>query len=193
MNPPPIATRELAREERFNTVWTPGLNDVFADVAPYRENPVPGARFRALELVGGMGSDTFNVGGGNDGNAITVVSNSLSGHSGLIVNTVASTDPAYNAIFAQDVSAQVHDNDAPGAVVDLVDGSLLVFEESATNFFGVSDPRAGKDTVKPSTRDLYLHGGFKPGHIYEFIYPAQNPLVLGLGFTVARDLISFLR
>ena len=35
--------------------------------------------------------------------------------------------------------------------------------------------------------------GFKPGHIYEFIYPAKNPLVLGLGFAVTRDLISFLR
>jgi len=35
MNPPPVATRELAREERFNVVWTQELNDVFADVAPY--------------------------------------------------------------------------------------------------------------------------------------------------------------
>ncbi len=35
MNPPPLATREVAREERFNTVWTQELNQVFADVAPY--------------------------------------------------------------------------------------------------------------------------------------------------------------
>lgn len=35
MNPPPVATREIAREEAFNTVWTQELNDVFADVAPY--------------------------------------------------------------------------------------------------------------------------------------------------------------
>jgi len=35
MNPPPVATREIAREVRFNTVWTRELNDVFADVAPY--------------------------------------------------------------------------------------------------------------------------------------------------------------
>jgi len=35
MNPPPVATREIAREERFNSVWTQELNDVFADVAPY--------------------------------------------------------------------------------------------------------------------------------------------------------------
>ena len=35
MNPPPIAAREIAREEKFNGVWTRQLNDVFADVAPY--------------------------------------------------------------------------------------------------------------------------------------------------------------
>jgi len=55
------------------------------------------------------------------------------------------------------------------------------------------DARSGKDNVTPSAKDLYLRAGFKPGHIYEFIYSAKNPLVLGLGFTVARDLISFLR
>ena len=35
MNSLPVATREIAREERFNVVWTQELNDVFADVAPY--------------------------------------------------------------------------------------------------------------------------------------------------------------
>ena len=57
----------------------------------------------------------------------------------------------------------------------------------------VKHSRTGKETIKPSSKDLYLPSGFKPGHIYEFIYPAKNPLVLGLGFTVVRDLISFLR
>jgi demethylmenaquinone methyltransferase/2-methoxy-6-polyprenyl-1,4-benzoquinol methylase len=35
MSPPPVAVRELAREERFSMVWTQELNTVFADVAPY--------------------------------------------------------------------------------------------------------------------------------------------------------------
>ena len=59
--------------------------------------------------------------------------------------------------------------------------------------FSTKDPRTGKNTAKPSSKDLYLHNGFTPGHIYEFIYQAKNPLVLGLGFAVARDLVSFLR
>ena len=52
---------------------------------------------------------------------------------------------------------------------------------------------AGRETIRRSAQDLYLRAGFKPGHIYEFIYPAKNPLVLGLGFAVVRDLVSFLR
>ncbi len=55
------------------------------------------------------------------------------------------------------------------------------------------DKRSGKEFVKPSATDLYLQSGFKPGHIYELIYTAKNPLVLGLGFAVVRDLVSFLR
>jgi hypothetical protein len=55
------------------------------------------------------------------------------------------------------------------------------------------DKRTGRETLRRSARDLYLRSGFKPGHIYEFIYPAKNPLVLGLGFAVVRDLVSFLR
>ena len=57
----------------------------------------------------------------------------------------------------------------------------------------VKDSRTGRETIKPSSKDLYLRSGFKPGHIYEFIYSAKNPLVLGLGFAVVRDLVSFLR
>jgi hypothetical protein len=55
------------------------------------------------------------------------------------------------------------------------------------------DSPTGKETIKPSNKELYLPSGFKPGHIYEVIYPAKNPLVLGLGFAVVRDWVSFLR
>jgi hypothetical protein len=55
------------------------------------------------------------------------------------------------------------------------------------------DPTTGKQRLHRSRKDLYLRTGFKPGHIYEFIYPAKNPLVLGLGFAIVRDFVSFLR
>jgi hypothetical protein len=55
------------------------------------------------------------------------------------------------------------------------------------------NPETGKLDIEPSAKDVCIPAGFKPGHIYEFIYAAKNPLVLGLGFAGVRDLISFLR
>ena len=55
------------------------------------------------------------------------------------------------------------------------------------------DKRSGKERIRRSSKDLYLSSGFKPGHIYELVYPAKNPLVLGLGFAIVRDFVSFLR
>jgi hypothetical protein len=48
-------------------------------------------------------------------------------------------------------------------------------------------------TVVPSATHCYLASGFKPGWIYELIYTAKDPLVMGLGFVGVRDLVSFLR
>jgi Alpha/beta hydrolase domain len=51
----------------------------------------------------------------------------------------------------------------------------------------------GSGKAVPSTCHCYLPAGFRPGWIYELIYTAKNPLVLGLGFTGVRDLLAFLR
>lgn len=45
----------------------------------------------------------------------------------------------------------------------------------------------------PSTTDCYLPEGFRTGWIYELIYTAKRPLVLGLGFAGVRDLVRCLR
>ena len=45
----------------------------------------------------------------------------------------------------------------------------------------------------PSAIHCYLHTGFKPGWIYELVYEAKDPHVMGLGFTGMRDLLSFFR
>ena len=47
--------------------------------------------------------------------------------------------------------------------------------------------------IMPSATRCYLPEGFRPGWIYELIYTAKDPLVLGLGFAGVRDLIDFLR
>jgi hypothetical protein len=45
----------------------------------------------------------------------------------------------------------------------------------------------------PSDGHIYLPEGFRPGWIYELVYQSRDPLVLGLGFTGVRDLVSFFR
>ena len=45
----------------------------------------------------------------------------------------------------------------------------------------------------PSRTDVCLPAGFSPNYIYELVYEARDPIVMGLGFAATRDLISFLR
>ena len=45
----------------------------------------------------------------------------------------------------------------------------------------------------PDERHLCYPAGFQPGRLYELIYRAKDPLVLGLGFAATRDLGAFLR
>src|SRR5262245_18313131 len=108
------------------------------------------------------------------------------------------------AVKSQPLSADERIKSYPAASRDKFRASLTVRQKSYGPRAPVpfsqwefasceKNPRTGKETIKPSATDLYLSTGFKPGHIYEFIYLAKNPLVLGLGFAVVRDLISFLR
>ena len=44
-----------------------------------------------------------------------------------------------------------------------------------------------------SATDCHVIEGFRPGWIYELVYTAKDPLVLGLGFAGVRDFLAFLR
>ena len=69
-----------------------------------------------VEIVGGLGSDTFNV-GGNDGEEITVVSNGLIGNSGLIEQSYNQINALYKDSFLEDLSVTVVDNDEAALVI----------------------------------------------------------------------------
>ena len=51
----------------------------------------------------------------------------------------------------------------------------------------------GRSSLEPSDTDLCLFDGFRADRLYGLIYPAKNPIVMGLGYAVTRDLASFLR
>lgn len=46
---------------------------------------------------------------------------------------------------------------------------------------------------EPSRTHIALRDGFQPGSLYELVYSAKDPLVLGLGLAATRDLVAFLR
>jgi hypothetical protein len=51
----------------------------------------------------------------------------------------------------------------------------------------------GRASLMPNATNICLFDGFKVDRIYELIYPATNPWVMGLGYAVTRDVASFLR
>jgi hypothetical protein len=51
----------------------------------------------------------------------------------------------------------------------------------------------GQASLKPGSTDICLFDGFKADQVYELIYAAKDPIVMGLGHATTRDLASFLR
>ena len=57
---------------------------------------------------------------------------------------------------------------------------------------GIDNQRTDTALI-PSDSNIHVRDGFEPGWIYELIYEARDPLVLGLGHVAVRDFISFLK
>ena len=85
--------------------------------------------FLATNIYGGTGSDTFEVGGTNDGLPVAVESRDLRGYSGLILNSVESVDPAYQNVVVDGVSANVVDNEVGNVILTPI-GLMRVTEGS---------------------------------------------------------------
>ena len=51
----------------------------------------------------------------------------------------------------------------------------------------------GQTSLAVTTTDICLFEGFLFGQIYELVYPAKDPWVMGLGYAVTRDVASFLK
>jgi hypothetical protein len=46
---------------------------------------------------------------------------------------------------------------------------------------------------EPDPTRICLKGGFDPDRLYQVVYTAKDPLVLGIGLAATRDIVSFLR
>jgi len=47
--------------------------------------------------------------------------------------------------------------------------------------------------LSPTKIEFDLPAGFDAGALYEFIYPARDPIVMGLGFAAVRDIVALMR
>jgi hypothetical protein len=97
---------------------------------------------------------------------------------------------------------QIHVTRAPYETADMDTAhSTLTIRSSvggartaiASNRWAFGRCAKGQASLVPTTTDLCLFDGFNADRIYELTYPARNPVVLGLGYAVTRDVASFLR
>ncbi|MEP5567020.1 MAG: LEPR-XLL domain-containing protein, partial [Halioglobus sp.] len=103
------------------------------------------------EVVGGLGSDSFNVAG----DAPPVVTKDLKGHSGTISHTIVTAqDSNYAEVRVRDVVANVGDSDSPGIVVIPESEVLAVntadseFIETASYSLVLTRPPGPNETVR---------------------------------------------
>jgi alpha/beta hydrolase family protein len=105
--------------------------------------------------------------------------------------------PGVTGLAREDFIFDHSDNPAVGTLsypavdLDPVNAKISVREREA-------DPRTspaglGVTFENPTRISVKRPEGFDAGAIYEFIYIAKDPKVMGLGFAATRDVVSFLR
>src|SRR5216683_2883101 len=95
-----------------------------------------------------------------------------------------------NAAFRSYETADMNTAHSTLTVRDEVNGLKMPIASSRWAFG--SCPR-GQATLVPNTTNVCVFDGFRADKIYELIYPAKNPMVMGLAYAVTRDIGSFLR
>jgi hypothetical protein len=73
-------------------------------------------------------------------------------------------------------------------VRDTPDGKRQTIPRTQWSFARMADGKVTADA-----HFIHLDGGFQAGKIYEVVYEAKDPVVVGLGFASVRDFLSFLK
>ncbi len=113
---------------------------------------------------------------------------------GLVRSEVVVNEVAYDRSLA-DRSHQPYEVTDPGhsanvmTVRDEVGGERRVVPRDQWRFGRRTD--AGEVVADPTR--VYLEGGFQPGKLYDVVYVAQDPPLVGLGPAAVRDAISHLK
>ena len=68
-----------------------------------------------------------------------------------------------------------------------------LFVPNSTWTFATCDAATNPFPGTPDSTKVCLKSGFEPGYLYELVYEAKNPRVMGLGLAAVRDLVAFFR
>src|SRR6266849_6817013 len=98
----------------------------------------------------------------------------LEGDPNFVSNETDDTEPSHYTLTVRD------DVDAPQVPI-------------ASDRWAFGTCPTGESSLVPTNRDICLFDGFRADRIYELIYWAINPKVMGLAHVVTRDIGSFLR
>jgi Ca2+-binding RTX toxin-like protein len=147
-------------------VFGAGLNVSYANIEKLVADGAEGDdRFFVLstgievvtELDGGLGSDSFFVGGSPSDAPIPVTSNDFKGHSGIILHSIETGDPAYQGLAIDGVSANVADNEEDFIIVTPSGGVSRVTEGATSGGVGweydtytvrlTREPDSGKQVI----------------------------------------------
>jgi hypothetical protein len=91
------------------------------------------------------------------------------------------------------LSYEAADTDTAHATFTVADSEYGSKTPIAPNRWAFGTCPSGQSSLVPDTVDLCYFDGFDNTKIYELVYQAKNPIVMGLGFATVRDVASFLR
>lgn len=118
--------------------------------------------------------------------------------SDLTVDAPARLLPLGHGLGAGHVPYPVDDPDDPANVLTVRDtplGARAVVPRDRWRFVS-GDTAGGRIDAAAAPDDLrfvHLAGGFQPGKIYEMVYRAKDPVVVGAGLAAVRDVASYLK
>ena len=91
------------------------------------------------------------------------------------------------------LSYQAADTDTDSATFTVADSEYGPKTRISPTRWAFGKCPTGEASLVPDDVDLCYFDGFDNTKIYELIYQAKNPIVMGLGFATTRDIASFLR
>lgn len=107
---------------------------------------------------------------------------------GIRLSSMGQDPPVYPPATLDQASATL--TTAASETTAGVKGGVAIVPRSAWAF---ADCRTTPFPGTPDPKRLCVNDGFDPAKLYELVYTARDPLVLGVGLAATRDIVSFFR